>query len=98
MAAQVMSIDSEAVGAAVNQISVCISDIDTRNKKFLALLQEKNDATQGKFSLLKTLEGRIQEEANNFQGLIAASENIKDSLRRYAEMAEAADDDSDFRR
>lgn len=96
--AQVMSIDSEAVGAAVNQISVAIADIDTRNKKFLALMQEKNEATQGKFSLLKSLEDRIQEEAENFKTLIQATEDIKDSLRRYAEMAEAADDDSDFRR
>lgn len=95
--AQVMSIDSEAVGSAINQISVCIADIDTRNKKFIALLQEKNEKTQGKFALLKTLEARVAEEADNFTQLIATAESIKDSLRRYEGMAEEANDDSDFR-
>lgn len=98
MAAQIMSIDSEAVGSAINQISIYISDIDTRNKKFLQLLQEKNEATQGKFKLLKTLEERVIEESQNFNELIKASEDIKDSLRRYEEKASEADDDTEFRK
>ena len=57
--AEVMSINTEAVGAAINQISVYTADIATRNKKFLELLSEKNKATQGKFQLLKTLEEKL---------------------------------------
>ena len=72
--AEVMSINTEAVGAAINQISVYTADIATRNKKFLELLSEKNKATQGKFQLLKTLEesrtalgkySSLAEEAND---------------------------------
>lgn len=98
MASGQMTLDSAAVAAAVNEISVCIDDINTRNTKFLALLEEKNNATQNKFTLLKTLQTRIEEEAGNLQGAIAATEAIKDSIRKYEDMAAEVDDDADFRR
>ena len=91
-----MSIDSEAVMAAVNQIDVAIEDINTRNKKFLALLEEKNQATQGKFGLIKTLQERVGDEAKNIQQTIAATETIKESIRKYEDLAGAANDDSAF--
>lgn len=95
--AEVMSINTEAVGAAINQISVYTADIATRNKKFLELLNEKNQATQGKFTLLKTLENKLTEESHNFDALIGTQEEIKDALNKYAELAEEANDDHAFR-
>lgn len=97
MSGQVMSINTDDVGAAINQISTYTADIQTRNKKFLELLREKNDATQGKFALLKQLEVKIVEEAKNFDLLIDAQEEIKDSLRKYTLLAEEANDDAAFR-
>lgn len=97
MGANQMSIDSEAVMAAVNQIDICIEDINTRNAKFLSLLEEKNTQTKGKFTLIKTLQERVQDEANNIKQTIQATESIKESIRKYEELAESANDDSDFR-
>ena len=97
MADAVMSLNSEVVGAAINKISVLTADIDARNKKFIELLTEKNEATQNKFQLLVTLQARVVEEAENFGKLLEAQEEIKASLRRYEELAEEANDDSAFR-
>lgn len=98
MANQQMSIDYDAVMAAVNQIDVAISDINTRNKKFIELLEEKNQQTSNKFSLIKTLQTRVEEEATNIKRTIEATESIKEALRAYADMAADANDDSEFAR
>lgn len=95
--AQQMSLNLDVVAAGVNRIETLTHDIETRNNKFISLLQEKNDATQGKFALLKTLQGRVEEEAENFKKLIEAQEEIKQSLDRYSDLAEEANDDSAFR-
>lgn len=95
--AQQMTIDSEAVLAAVNQISLCTADIDTRIKKFVNLLEEKNAQTSGKFTLFKTLQTRIEEESKNIDSAIAAIEEIKEALRRYEDLAAQADDDAGLR-
>ena len=92
-----MTVDSEAVAAAVNMIDIDISDINTRNQKFLALLEEKNMQTKGKFPVIKSLKDRIVNEAKNIQQAIAATEAIKDALRKYEELAAAASDDTVFR-
>ena len=97
MASGQIIIDSEAVGAAVNQIDVAIADINTRNEKFIQLLTEKNKATHGKFGLLETLQKRVEEEATNIKDTVAATEEIKSALRKYEEQAEEANDDSAFR-
>jgi len=97
MANQQMSIDYEAVMAAVNQIDVAISDINARNKKFVAILEEKNQQTKNKFAVIKTLQSRVEEEAQNIQQAIQATESIKDAIRRYVDLAEQANDDADFR-
>lgn len=97
MGTQQMTIDSEAVAAAVNMIDVDIADINTRNQKFLTLLDEKNAQTKGKFALIKSLKDRVEDETKNIQQTIEATEAIKDSLRRYEELAEEANDDSAFR-
>lgn len=97
MADQVMSLNLDVVNTAINQISILTSDIQTRNKKFIELLNSKNEATGGKFALLKTLEERIIAEAQNFDKVLDAQEEIKQSLSRYAELAEEANDDSAFR-
>ncbi len=93
-----MSIDSQAVAAAVNQIDLLIADIDTRNKKFITLLTEKNQVTKGKFQLLKTLQERVEQEANNIKGAIDATETIKEAIRKYEDMASDVNDDTAFRR
>jgi hypothetical protein len=93
-----MTLDVEAVSAAVNQIDLAIGDIKTRNEKFLSLLEEKNNETKGKFSLIKSLKERVTDEEKNISAAIAATESIKESIRKYTAMAEDADDDSAFRR
>lgn len=95
--AQQMTIDSEAVKAAVNQIDVCIASITTWNNKFLALLEEKNQQTKGKFSLVKTLQQRVEDETKSIKAAVEATETIKESIRKYEELAAEADDDSAFR-
>ena len=96
MAEQVMSLNTDVVGTAVNQISVLTADIQTRNKKFVELLNSKNESTQGKFALLKQLQVRVQEEAANFDKILEAQEEIKAALQRYTELAEEVNDDSAF--
>lgn len=92
-----MSINTEAVASAVNSISVDIADIQTRLNRFLALLEEKNSQTGGKFAIVKTLSQKIEKEAKNVQALNESSDQIKDTLQRYIEIAEEANDDSAFR-
>ena len=92
-----MSINTEAVGSAVNSISVDIADIQTRLNRFLALLEEKNNQTSGKFAIVKTLSQKIQKESRNVQALNESSDQIKEVLQRYIEIAEQANDDSAFR-
>lgn len=92
-----MSINSDRVAAAINQIDVLIADIDARNNKFLTLLDEKNQQTSGKFQLIASLRDRISDAANNIKGTVQACESIKDSLRQYEALAEEANDDSAFR-
>lgn len=94
---QQYSINSERVAAAVNQIDVHISDIDTRIKKFISLLTEKNAQTHNKFQLIKTLQDRVEDAANNIKNVVNACESIKDSVRAYTSLAEEANDDSEFR-
>ena len=92
-----MTLNTEAVAAAVNQIDIAIADIKTRNDKFLSLLDEKNQQTQGKFALIATLKGKVEEEARSLQETVDAAESIKDALRKYEGMAEEANDDGAFR-
>ena len=95
--AQQMTIDSEAVAAAVNQIDVDITDIKTRTDKLLSLLDEKNQQTKGKFAVIKTLKDRVEDEARNINEVVEATEAIKESLRKYEDLASEANDDSEFR-
>lgn len=97
MADQVMSINTDVVNSAINQIAILTADIQTRNKKFMELLRSKNEATQEKFQLLKTLETRVIEESQNFDKMLEAQEEIREALVRYTELAEQANDDSAFR-
>ena len=97
MSQSVMSLDSEAVAVAVNSIDIAIQDIQTRNNAFLDLLEEKNNQTKGKFALIKTLSEKVREETVNIKNAIEAVESIKEALRRYEDLAEQANDDSDFR-
>lgn len=92
-----MSINTEIVASAVNQISMDIADINTRLNRFLALLEEKNDQTGGKFAIVKTLTNKMQVEVTNVQKLNEACDQIRDTLQRYIELAEEANDDSAFR-
>ena len=91
-----MSINTEVVGSAVNMISVDIADIETRIKRSHALLIEKNDQTKGKFAIVKKLTEKVEQEVQNVTGLNAASEEIRNALSRYIEIAEQANDASAF--
>lgn len=97
MAEYTMSINAEVVGAAVNKISVLVSDIAARNKKFLELVSDKSEAVQHKFAVLNELEKGIIAEADEINKLIETQEEIKAALKHYEELAEAADDASAFR-
>lgn len=92
-----MSINTEVVAAAVNQISVDNADIHTRLKRFLALLEEKNEQTSGKFAIVKTLSNKMAQEVKNVAALNEACDQIRETLNRYIEIAEEANDDSAFR-
>lgn len=98
MAAEQMSLNMDAVGAASNQIGTYITDIDTRTKKFLSLLDEKNQQTDGKFPLFVKLRERLAEDKKNIERLITQQEEIKEALTRYAALAEEASDASAFDR
>lgn len=94
---QQMSINVEVVNAGVKQISDAIAVINQRNTAFLQLLQGHNQKTENKFTLLKTLEDKISQEAENINKTIQATEEIKQALDRYAALAAEVDDDSVFR-
>lgn len=94
MSQQQMTFDSEAIAAAVNQIDVAIADIETRNNKFIALLEEKNNQTRGKFPLVAALKPKIAEEAANIKSAIEATEAIKESIAKYQSLTEEANDTS----
>lgn len=94
---EIVSINTEAIMPAVNEISVRIADIDTRNKKFLSLIQETNDRTEGKFALIKALQEKVEEEAINITESVKAVEDIEQALNEHIAMAEMADDDSVFK-
>lgn len=91
-----MSINTEVVGAAVNQISVDIADIETRIKRFHALLIEKNELTKGKFAIVKKLTEKVELEVQNVASLNTAGDEIRDALQKYIEIAEMANDASAF--
>lgn len=92
-----MSINTDVVGAAVNQISNYIDDIATRTKKFCDLVSEKNAQTNNKWTLLKTLEEKLAQETKNVNDIITSMDEIKSALDKYAEVAAEVDDDSDFK-
>jgi Tfp pilus assembly protein PilN len=98
MSDQVMSVNLELVGSTINQISSELACIQAVTLKLHDKILEKNNATQGKFALLDTLSARVEEETHNVEKLVEAQEEIKQSLNRYAELADEANDDSAFRR
>lgn len=89
---QVMTIDAEAVAAAVNQIDVAIQDINTRNQKFLEILDNANTQCEGNFPPIPHLIEDIGREAENLKKTQDAVEAIKDSIARYTALAEEAAD------
>lgn len=91
---QQMTLNVEAVSSAINQIDVAIADINTRNEKFIALLEEKNAQTRGKFPLVTALKPRVEEEAQNLKKAVEAVEAIKESINRYTALTEEAVDTS----
>lgn len=97
MAQQQMQLNTELVGATIQRISTLTEDIQSRNQKFLTLLQEKNSHTKGKFDLLVKLEQGITKEAQNFEAIIAAQEEVKAELFKYSELIEEANDSSALR-
>ena len=94
---QMMSIDTDNVSAAVNRISTLLSDIDTRTNKFIELVKRTNEESHGNFQLIVTLEERLCEEAKNVNDIVVAQDEIKESLRKYTELSEDADDDTELR-
>lgn len=86
-----LSINTDAVGSAVNRISTLVTDIDTRTKKFVELVNEKNTQTGQKWTLLVKLEDKLATEVQNVQHIEEAMDEIKSSLSKYADMAAEAD-------
>lgn len=97
MSSQQLTFNAEAVAATVNQIDVAIADIDTRCKKYISLLEEKNAQTSNKWPMIKTLQATVEKEAQSIQNTIEACEAIKEAIRNYEIMADEASDDTDFR-
>lgn len=94
--AQIMSIDTEKVGSAINRISQLTSDIKTRTDAFVSKLTEMNASTGGRWTLIKVLQTKIEAENANITGIIEAQDVIINSLNRYAELAAEVDDASAF--
>lgn len=94
--AQQMSIDTEKVGAAINRISQLTSDVKTRTDAFVQKLVEMNATTGGRWSLIKTLQVKIEAEVANIKGIVETQDAIKRGLDRYAELAAEVDDDREF--
>ena len=89
-----IAINTDVVGSAVNRISQLVSDINTRTDKLLQTLKEKNAETKNKWTLLKKLEDKLTDEANNVKAIENAVEEIKAGLNKFIELAEEADDAS----
>ena len=94
--AQVISLNTEVVSAAVSRISVLTADVKSRTDALVAKLEEQNQKTDGKWNLIVSLQKKLEEEQRNVNDIIEAQEAIKRSLDRFAEMAEEANDDSAF--
>lgn len=92
-----MSIDTDKVGAAINRISQLTSDVKTRTDAFISRLIELNNTTKGRWSLIVTLQTKIEAESANITSIIEAQDVIVRALDKYAELASEADDDSAFR-
>ena len=91
-----ISINTEEVNSAVNQISTLLAEIDARNKKCIELLTSHAEAAKGKNAVINTVNERIHEEAQNIKGLIETAEEIAAEINRYAEKLAEADDASAF--
>lgn len=92
-----IQIDTEAVSTATNRINNEVSALTQAMNVFLQLLNEKVNDTKGNFSIIATLETRLQAEAANVKNLEAKTEEINVLTRKYIEAAEDANDDSAFR-
>lgn len=92
--ADFMSLNTEEVNSAVNQISTILAEIDTRNKKCLELLNHHAEAAKGKNAVINTVLQRIGEEAANIKGLTETVDEITAELNRYAEKIAEANDAS----
>lgn len=95
--AQQMSIDTDKVGSAINRVSQLTSDIKTRTDAFVSRLIELNSSTKGRWSLIVTLQTKIEAESANITSIIEAQDVVIRALDKYAELAAEADDDSAFR-
>lgn len=91
-----MSINTDVVGSAVNQISVYVDDIATRTKKFRSIVADANATTNNKWALMKKLEEKLEQETNNVNDIITAMDEIKVALDKYAEAASEVDDASEL--
>lgn len=91
-----MTLDSEAVTASVNQIDVSLDNISNIIKTLEGLVNDNIDKTQGKFPLLKNLGVQVEKEVGVLQGTLAACERIKESIRVYGQMAAEATDGDVF--
>lgn len=87
---QQMALNYDAVSSAISQISVLVSDIETRNNKFVQILQESNEKTQNKYPVTMKLHEKITEEANNFKKIITAMTELQVAVQHYSGNADDA--------
>lgn len=97
MASEQIMIDTDLVGQAINNISQLTANISAANKRFMDLLQEKMNQTQGRNQVIKTLASNMERETQNFQAVLAAQESIVESINKFIELVNDADDDSGLR-
>lgn len=91
------SFNAEEVSISVNKISMLIADIDTRNKKFIELINRSNQKMNNGLLPLVTLESRISEEQRNIDQILKDIDQIGIDLRQYGAHMDDLNDDSAFR-
>ena len=89
---EVIQLNTEKLSTSIDKISAEVSAIEDDINRFSQLLTEKNEATHGKFNVLKTLSGRMEEQKTKLNAMNGALDEILHTLNSYIERAEEAQD------
>lgn len=89
---QQISLDTDAVRIAINQIGDLISEIDLANKNLVRSVESVNEATQNKYQVTVALHVKLQEQVEKFNQVKTSQADIVQITKRYADAVEQAND------